>query len=372
MTKSKSNISQTAPDMDARAAASDEIHARVRAFARRSLLEDLSDELDDLACDLARYQAIANPAMARRLKARGVSSVTLRAAADIPAIPTDAFRLTRVASHDPKRDVRVFRTSGTTSGARGEHPLRTLATYREVAWLWAQRMLAPWPRARVLALMPSPAEVVDSSLGYMCELFGEQLDPTYATSWFVQKSQLDLDGLSRAVERAHQENLPVLLLGASFAYVHLLDALGSRSLALPESSRVMLTGGFKGKSREVSEVELRDGLSRLFALPPTSLIGEYGMTELSSQAYEKPGAPRVYYAPPWMRVTAVDPVSLVPVKHGDVGIGRIIDLANVDSAVAIQTLDRVRMISDSSFELLGRIDGAHARGCSLLIEELLG
>jgi hypothetical protein len=367
-----SNISQTVPDMDARAAASDEAHARVRAFARRAAAGEAVDDFDDLACDLARYQAVTNAAMARRLRVRGVSSVTLRSASEIPAIPTDAFRLTRVAAHAKERDARVFRTSGTTSGARGEHFLRTLATYRELSWLWARVMLAPAERAMVIALMPSPAELNDSSLGYMCELFGEQLDPVHGASWHVRGGVLDLPSLERSISAAFQSRLPVLLLGASFAFVHLLDGLAGRGLTLPPSSRVMLTGGFKGKSREVSESDLRAQLSTTLGLAPSSLIGEYGMTELTSQAYEKPGAPGVYHAPPWMRVSPVDPITLEPVRHGDVGIARIVDLGNVDSAVAIQTLDQIRRVSDSSFELLGRLDGAQARGCSLLIEELLG
>jgi hypothetical protein len=72
-----------------------------------------------------------------------------------------------------------------------------------------------------------------------------------------------------------------------------------------------------------------------------------------------------------MRVTPVDPVSLAPVAEGDVGIARIIDLANVDSAVAIQTQDLVRR-RPGGFELLGRAPGATPRGCSLASEELLG
>lgn len=367
-----STISQTVPDMDARAAASDEAHARVRAFARRVVAGDAGDDFDDIACDLARYQAITNPAMARRLRARGIASVALRSASDIPAIPTDAFRLTRVAAHAKERDARVFRTSGTTSGARGEHFLRTLATYRELAWSWGRVMLAPADRAIVIALMPSPDELSDSSLGYMCELFGEQLDPIHGTSWHVRSGVLDMAGLERSIASAHQSRLPVLLLGASFAFVHLIDGLAGRTLALPKASRVMLTGGFKGKSRVVSEHELRSQLSLAFDLPPSSLIGEYGMTELTSQAYEKPDAPGIYYAPPWMRVSPVDPITLEPVRHGEVGIARIVDLGNVDSAVVIQTLDQIRRVSDASFELLGRLEGAQARGCSLLIEELLG
>ena len=100
------------------------------------------------------------------------------------------------------------------------------------------------------------------------------------------------------------------------------------------------------------------------------------MTELASQLYQPrlvPGAahPERYRAPPWVRVTAVDPTSLEPVAPGEVGLARIVDLANVDNAVALQTADRVRVVG-GEVELLGRAPGATPRGCSLAIEEMQG
>ena len=50
---------------------------------------------------------------------------------------------------------------------------------------------------------------------------------------------------------------------------------------------------------------------------------------------------------------------------------KIIDLLNVDSAVAVLTQDRVRRVA-GGFEILGRLPGAPPRGCSLAIDELLG
>ena len=98
------------------------------------------------------------------------------------------------------------------------------------------------------------------------------------------------------------------------------------------------------------------------------------MTELSSQLYEatlRGGEPGVYVEPPWVRAVPVDPQTLEPVADGQTGIARIVDLMNVDSAVAVLTADRVRR-RGSGVELLGRAPGAPPRGCSLALEELLG
>jgi hypothetical protein len=106
------------------------------------------------------------------------------------------------------------------------------------------------------------------------------------------------------------------------------------------------------------------------------------MTELTSQLYEgtlresalfarHPQAePGVYFEPAWLRVTPVDPVTLLPVPEGEVGLARFIDLGNVDSAVCVVNQDLIRR-AGGGIQLLGRQPGAPPRGCSLAVEELL-
>lgn len=143
----------------------------------------------------------------------------------------------------------------------------------------------------------------------------------------------------------------------------------------------MQTGGYKGKTREIPAAELRQQLSTSFSLDPRAIVSEYGMTELSSQCYEgslrnllgfdRGTSEGVLCAPPWMRVVPVDPETLEPIQRGEIGIARIVDLANVDSAIAIQTQDRIQEVL-GGFVLLGRLPGAAPRGCSLAVEEMLG
>jgi hypothetical protein len=192
---------------------------------------------------------------------------------------------------------------------------------------------------------------------------------------FVEGFAVDVDALRARLESLGRGAKPVLVLGTSFAYVHLLDALQNARFSLPTGSRLMQTGGFKGKSREVPADELRASLARTFGLPETHVVCEYGMTELSSQFYERtlldPSAPHgEYVEPPWARVVPVDPETLEPVSPGRVGLARIEDLGNVDSAFAVQTQDRVVRV-ERGFRLLGRAPGAPPRGCSLAIDELL-
>jgi hypothetical protein len=362
---------------------SDALHERALAFVRAfEGGSPMPEPFDALACDVARFQAAHVPGFARLCQARGASPENFAEARDVPAVPTDAFRVSRVAWFPPEEAKATFRTSGTTAGARGIHEMRRPSTYDAAALASGRWALAPErtpARGRVvIVLQPSPEEAPDSSLSRMTALFARELSTKGPREpgpvHFVEDGVLDLAGLDERVARASVKGERVLLLATSFALVHLLDALGGASFRLPPGSVVMQTGGFKGRSREVDEGTLRRDLATSFAIAERDLVGEYGMTELSSQLYEATlhgGAPGVYVEPPWARVVPVDPETLEPVADGDVGIARIVDLMNVDSAAFVLTADRVRRVG-GGVELLGRSPGAVPRGCSIALDELLG
>lgn len=357
-----------------------ELHQRVRAFARAALgaaAPRARAGFEPLALDIARFQARWSPGYARLVAASGDR---LDHAATLPAVPAEAFRITRVALHDAALDAARFETSGTTAATRGQHALRDVETYRELSLLYGARALtsdAPGRRT-VVALAPPPTAPPTSSLGFMMLAFMEAFDDrALADRWLLSDAGVDVAGLERAASRALQAGEPLLVLATSFALAFLLEALGHRRIACPKSTVVMQTGGFKGRTREIAPAELRARVAAAFGIAEARVIGEYGMTELSSQLYEGTlpggalaGPPGVYLPPPWLRVDAVDPATLSPVAPGDTGIARFIDLANVDSAVAVVTQDRVRNVS-GGIELLGRLSGAPARGCSLAIESLV-
>lgn len=297
-----------------------------------------------------------------------------------PALPTDVFRFARVAAHEPAHDVRVFRTSGTSSGTRGSHALRDLGLYDRAAEAAARHALFPDVARMQLVILASPAaELPDSSLSYMLEKF---------IPWFgdarslhaVRNGQLAMSQLEATLARAQAEQRPVALLGTSFAFVHADDAFGARRFVLPVGSRIMQTGGFKGRSREVDPTEMLQLLAQRYGIPEPFIVQEYGMTELSSQLYEttlrdvalgrEPG-PRRLWVPGWVRVSAVDPNTLGPVSEHEEGLLRIDDPCNLDSVCAIQSSDRT-VIREDGVLVLGRAPGATARGCSIAADSALG
>ena len=293
-------------------------------------------------------------------------------------MPTGAFKELPLRCFPAERRVHVFRTSGTALARRGELELDTLALYEASLVPSFESSVLPdlaaGERLPMLVLAPSPAEAPDSSLSHM---FGVMQARRGAEGggFFVREGRLDVEALLAALEVAGRAD-KLLLCGTAFAFVHLLEALEARgrSLALPPGARVMETGGFKGKARELPRERLHAWLHERLGVPERRCVNQYGMTELGSQFYDsvlrEPGAQRRKLASPWTRVRLVDPESGKDVRDGEVGAIRIVDLANTGSVLAIATADLGRRNGDG-FEVLGREEGAEARGCSVAADEML-
>jgi hypothetical protein len=329
------------------------LRARILQFIERGQRDDAAR--DALLRELFEYQRANVLPYGRYVAQRG----------DLAALPTDAFRFARISSRPETEDVLVFRSSGTTQATRSAHPFQDLSLYDAAARSAARHALFPdCERMALLILAPHERELPDSSLSYMLARFVEWFGNDGSSHvWPVQGAELDR--LRARLEHAVGANMPVALLGTSFAFVHALDALQER-FALPAGSRIMQTGGFKGRSREIAADELRSLLQQTFGV--SEIIAEYGMTELSSQLYARG---EYFWAPAWTRVSVVDPETLRPLPLGETGLVRIDDLANFDSVACLQTAD-LGVLTSEGLRLLGRAPAAVARGCSITADELLG
>jgi hypothetical protein len=133
----------------------------------------------------------------------------------------------------------------------------------------------------------------------------------------------------------------------------------------------METGGYKGRSRHLPKEELHGLITDRLGVPPEWIVCEYGMSELSSQAYDgiagrisDPGG-RTFRFPPWVRARIISPENGREVGPGEVGLLHIHDLANLWSVAAIQTED-LAVGREDGFTLVGRPPLAEPRGCSLM------
>ena len=306
---------------------------------------------------------------------------------DVPAVPTTAFKRLPLTSTPGREPERVFRTSGTSrgAGARGEHRVPDLGLYRAAALPPLEAHLLPElagaGRVPFVCLLPPPDEAPDSSLSAMAGFAVERWGDEDRSGWFVDPDGgLDVDALATALAGLAEDGSPVVVLATAFALVHWLDA-GRSPVRLPPGSRVMETGGFKGRSRSVERGALYAGVSASLGVPVERIVNEYGMTELLSQFWEPvlaageeacppdPGA-RWHVGPPWVRTRVLDPRTLEPLPEGERGLLCHLDLANLGSVARVLTED-VGVAVGGGFRVLGRARGAEPRGCSLAMEELM-
>lgn len=332
-------------------------------------------EFEDLALRIFAYQLRYNEPYARYAGSFGFSPSSLPETwHDIPAVPTDAYKETTLVTFDVSHAALAFETSGTTQGVGGRHYMETPALYDASLLAGFDRFMLPdGVRLRYLNLVPNPADRPQSSLGYMmASVSAKRSDGN--TGWYVRGEDIFVHAFLLDVEDAIARQEPVCIASTAFALVHVLDAMRERDLMLPlpTGSRIMETGGFKGRARIVERSELYAELCERFGCPQDIITAEYGMTELTSQYYDtskRDASIRYKASPPWLRprVVGADGRTL---PNGTVGALVHVDLANRSSCVAIQTED-LGVQFDEGLVLIGREQGASLRGCSLDAEELM-
>ncbi len=334
---------------------------------------------DDLALEVFEFQFRRNEPYRRFCERRGRTPDTVTHWREIPAVPTSAFKELDLVCGPPEK---VFLTSGTTQGAgkRGRHGFPRLALYHASLLPTFQTFLLPdGARLRMVILTPPPQALPASSLVHMLEVvrgtFGAE-----GSGYFIDGERLQFERLLAELDHASETGDPLFLLGTTFSFVHLFDRCLTQGLRfhLPPGSRVMDTGGSKGRSREITAPELYRLCWDLLGIPDPFVVNEYGMTEMGSQFYDNSlrnyvrgiQEARSKVGPPWVRTLVMDQELQEEVPSGGIGLLRHFDLANAGSVMAIQTEDLGCRIG-SGFEVIGRARGAEARGCSLALEELL-
>ena len=346
---------------------------RLLAFLAQDSCTD--DEFDDLAAALFALQYMGNEPYRRFCQRRGVTPRRVTGWRQVPAVPISAFKDATLSCVAPADCERVFMTSGTSRGelkGRNHHP--TIAVWdRSMRRHFEQRFMQGSGPLPMLLLFPDEQQLPNSSLARYLSLAAHCYGTPDSRS-YVGMQGLDVDGLRAALDLAVVHAQPVALMGASFSIVHLLDALREQGLryALPADSRILDTGGYKGRARELPLDAFYDGLAETFGVPRSHCINMYGMTELSSQFYDagNQAVPSVKRAPHWVRSRVLDPSSGSELSRGERGVLAHCDLANFNSAIAILTED-VGVAVDDGFLLLGRAKGAEAKGCSLAVREFL-
>ena len=371
---------------------------RIQQWMRRTLATQsakehpsrLDDEFNAFALELHSLQLSDNPAYAALCRTQGAVPGVVKHWRAIPAVPVSAFKQLEMTSLPPEQRIAMFCSSGTTGHvpSRHFHNAESLVLYEASLLEWFRVCAGSVTKADVLApedhpalfvsLTPDSQEAPHSSLVHMFETVSRHFGAAGSIccgrveaegTWLV-----DLTSFENALTEARRADRPIFLLGTAFNFVHLLEAEAARAglFQLPAGSRVLETGGYKGRVRSKPKEQLHRELSDQLGVAKEAIVSEYGMSELSSQAYDRawnPNDPKVtsrsFRFPPWARVVVVSPETGDEVAEGEPGLLRIWDLANVWSALAIQTED-LGIRRGVGFELMGRATLAEPRGCSLM------
>lgn len=349
------------------------IASELLEFIARPTVSD--EEFNHLALRIFAHQFEYNLPFQHFCRGRGKTPRVVKSWKDIPTVPINAFKDLTLSCVPPESCARTFMTSGTTRGeVKGRHYHPTISVY-DASMLrnFEHHFMQGNRQLRMGILFPDEVLMPNSSLAhYLALAMGNFGSPRSA--YYLDEQGLRVDALCAALAQAQASGEPFALLGASYSFVHLMDALAARKLSykLPQGSRLLDTGGFKGQSREIPMEAFYAQMSETFGLDRDQCLNMYGMTELSTQFYDAGNrtVPSIKRGPHWIRSRLVEPETGHEVSPGERGILAHTDLANFNSVVTILTED-VGVATEDGFVLHGRAQGAQAKGCSLAVDEFL-
>jgi hypothetical protein len=312
------------------------------------LKEINSENFEKKAIELFEFQRKANPIYA--VYCQSIQKNEVDQLADIPFLPISFFKTHKVSCLLDS-DLSYFESSGTSGQVNAKHYYRVLSLYHQSIEL-SYRHFFGNKKYTIVGLLPHYLERQHSSLVAMVRHWmqmNEQEEYFYLSN---------LDELNDKLNDLLMKENDVLLIGISFALLDFSSLFKINNSKL----KIIETGGMKGSRPEIAKEELVNILQNSF--PQSKIISEYGMCELFSQAYSD--TELWFNTPPWMKVLVGDINDPRLVGEQGRGPAKIIDLANINSCSFIETQDLIDLKPNGQFQIIGRINQADMRGCSLM------
>ena len=308
------------------------------------------EEFEAAALELFRRQAVMCEPYRQYVELLGVNPAEVNRVEDIPFLPIEFFKWRDVycGEREPEK---VFTSSNTGGTVASRHMMQSLALYERAFTTAFEQFYGATEGWSIYGLLPNYLQREGSSLVYMTD----RLIQSCGSGGFY------LDEYEKLIADMAADPKPKILLGVSYALWDLAEQYAPKL----NNTIVMETGGMKGQREELPKAEFHKILCSAFSVE--KIHSEYGMAELTSQAYSSGDG--VFRAPGWMRVVVRDvnnPLKMLPA--GSRGAVSIIDLANVWSCAFIATQDVGRTFEDGSFMIEGRLSGSDIRGCNLLVQ----
>jgi len=206
---------------------------------------------------------------------------------------------------------------------------------------------------KIVSFVPDILTWPDSSLAQMVAWLGE----------FFPLQYVDPERQDQVGSALQGDGSSTLYMGTAFHWINLID--GGLGAQFPKSGYLLETGGTKGKSRSLTRGEFYQLLRSSLHIEASQILSEYGMSELSSQAWSRGDETSSYRFSSWVTLAVV---------HGDDtyshGQGSLLikDPSRIDYPYPFRVQD-VASLNDRDFHLLGRVPSAALKGCSLLAEQ---
>lgn len=302
------------------------------------------------ALELFHFQAEACAPYREYIELLGIDHRQVERVEQIPFLPIQLFKVRDIycGTAEPEK---IFTSSSTTGQTPSRHMMQSLALYERAFTAAFEQFYGATEGWSIYGLLPNYLQREGSSLVYMVD----RLIARCGSGGFY------LDEYEKLIADMAADAKPKILLGVSYALWDLAEQYAPKL----DNTIVMETGGMKGRREELPKAEFHKILTSAFGVE--KIHSEYGMAELTSQAYSSGDG--VFRAPKWMRVMVRDvnnPLKVLPA--GSRGAVNIIDLANISSCAFIATQDVGRTFEDGSFAIEGRLSGAEIRGCNLLVQ----
>lgn len=306
-------------------------------------------EFERSALELFNFQAANCLPYREYVELIGLDPRSVDSMDKIPYLPIEIFKSHRVYCGSGEPEI-VFTSSSTGGGGSSRHYMERLSVYEDVFTRAFELFYGPVRDVSIYGLLPNYLQREGSSLVYMVDSL-------------IRKGSggFYLDDYDHMLRDMSLDPRPKILLGVSYALWDLAERYAPKLC----DTVVMETGGMKGYREEIPKEEFHAILTDAFGVE--KIHSEYGMAELTSQAYSS--GENIFTAPPWMRVSVRDlndPFDILPA--GSRGGVNIADLGNLSSCAFIQTQDLGRVFEDGQFTVLGRIDRSEVRGCNLLVQ----
>jgi len=305
---------------------------------------------EKLALEIFRFQALHNPTYKEYINHIRVDIESVISIHQIPFLPITFFKSREIKTFDWKEES-FFLSSGTTGQIRSRHSILNLDFYHENAIRIFENQIGNLSQFQIIGLLPTYLENPNSSLISMVLAFGKRTESKVAFCG------LDFEFFQILLKKARAKRKRILLFSVTYALLKLIE----EKPANLSDCLVIETGGMKGLGTNVSKPEIIDLIYKHLHI--NNLYSEYGMTELSSQAYAKPN---IFQNSPLMQILVRDLDDPFSVSKSGRGCANIIDLANFSTCSFIATDDLCHIEPQGAFEILGRLEGSDLRGCNLL------